>query len=154
MKRQVSLYEAKTHLSQLVEDAARGDVIVVTKNGKPKAQIVVADAPEEKPKRVGGQWAKYLTPEQLADIGSENWMRRWKEADEEILRDFEESLNRPLDQSAVPLGETHQLGEPERNFKWDDTSSTPTPSSISKRSKQRSAKKRGKSSGTRKTKSS
>jgi prevent-host-death family protein len=143
MVRQVNLYEAKTHLSQLVEDAAKGEEIVIAKNGKPMAKLtVVTPAAEEQPKkRVGGQWAKYLTPEQLADIGSENWWRRWKEADAEIERDFEESLNR-------------DFAEPGRDYKWADTSSTPTCSSTSKADQPRSAKKRIKPSKTRKTRSS
>ena len=35
----VSLYEAKTHLSSLVERAARGEEIVITKNGAPRARL-------------------------------------------------------------------------------------------------------------------
>ena len=133
MTRQVNLYEAKTQLSQLVEDAARGEEIVIAKNGKPMAKLVVAEpAADSKPKkRALGQWAKYLTPEQLADVGSEDWWRRWKEADEEILRDFEESIDKPLE-------------EPGREFKWDDTSSTPTRSSGPKRSRSGSGAKRSK----------
>ena len=36
----VSLYEAKTHLSSLVERAARGEEIVIAESGKPKARLV------------------------------------------------------------------------------------------------------------------
>ncbi|HZK98866.1 MAG TPA: type II toxin-antitoxin system prevent-host-death family antitoxin [Caulobacteraceae bacterium] len=36
----VSLYEAKTKLSALVERAAAGEEIVITKNGKPQARLV------------------------------------------------------------------------------------------------------------------
>ena len=36
----VSLYDAKTHLSELVEEAARGREIVIAKSGKPKARLV------------------------------------------------------------------------------------------------------------------
>ena len=35
-----SLYEAKTHLSQLVERAANGEEFVITKNGVPMAKII------------------------------------------------------------------------------------------------------------------
>jgi prevent-host-death family protein len=38
--RQINIHEAKTHLSQLVEDAARGDEIVIAKAGKPMARLV------------------------------------------------------------------------------------------------------------------
>jgi prevent-host-death family protein len=36
----VSLYDAKTHLSSLVERAARGEEIVISKNGVPQAKLV------------------------------------------------------------------------------------------------------------------
>jgi prevent-host-death family protein len=53
-KKHVSLYDAKTHLSALVEEAASGQEVVITKNGKPRAKLVAL--PEEKTgKRVFGQ---------------------------------------------------------------------------------------------------
>lgn len=42
----VSLYEAKTHLSRLVELAAQGHEITIAKSGTPKARLVPL-APEE-----------------------------------------------------------------------------------------------------------
>lgn len=36
----VSLYEAKTRLSELVERAAQGEEIVIAKSGKPRAVLV------------------------------------------------------------------------------------------------------------------
>ncbi len=153
MVRQVNLYEAKTRLSQLVEDAAKGEDIVIAKNGKPLARLTRAPANGEKPKkRELGQWAKYLTPEQLADFGSKDWWRRWKEADAEIERDFEESINRPIDQPIEPW--PAHAGEAPQEFKWADTSSTQTPSSGRRATRKRSAKKRAKPSKTRKTRSS
>ncbi len=50
MTRQVNLYEAKTNLSQLVEDAAKGEEIIIAKNGKPMVKLVAAVTPEEAPK--------------------------------------------------------------------------------------------------------
>lgn len=38
----VSLYEAKTHLSALVNRAAEGEEIVIMKSGKPLARLVPA----------------------------------------------------------------------------------------------------------------
>ncbi len=40
MSLMVSLYDAKTRLSALVDRAAGGEEIVITKNGAPKAKIV------------------------------------------------------------------------------------------------------------------
>jgi prevent-host-death family protein len=40
MARTVSLYEAKTHLSSLVEAVAGGEEVVIAKNGVPRAMLV------------------------------------------------------------------------------------------------------------------
>ena len=40
MARVVNIYEAKTHLSELVERAAGGEEVVIAKAGKPKARLV------------------------------------------------------------------------------------------------------------------
>jgi prevent-host-death family protein len=54
----VTLYEAKTHLSALVERAARGEEIVIAKSGKPKAVLVPLDdtRPARKPGQGRGHW--------------------------------------------------------------------------------------------------
>jgi len=54
----VGLYEAKTHLSALVERAAEGEEIVITKSGKPKARLVPLDdtRPLRKPGLGRGRW--------------------------------------------------------------------------------------------------
>ncbi len=48
-----NLYEAKTELSSLVERAARGEEIIIAKNGVPMARLVPL---ERKPKRKPGGW--------------------------------------------------------------------------------------------------
>ena len=40
LREPVSLYDAKTHLSELVEQAAQGREIIISKSGKPKARLV------------------------------------------------------------------------------------------------------------------
>ena len=35
----VNIYEAKTHLSSLVDQAARGEDVILARNGKPQARI-------------------------------------------------------------------------------------------------------------------
>src|ERR1700722_20414583 len=93
MARQINLYEAKTNLSRLVEEAAKGHDIVIAKNGKPLARLTAIETTATPEKRKFGQWAHLLTPEERQDFGSPAWWRRWKEADAEILRDFEQSLS-------------------------------------------------------------
>ena len=39
MHRKVNLYDAKTHLSDLVEKAAAGEEIIIAKGGKPRARL-------------------------------------------------------------------------------------------------------------------
>lgn len=48
----VSIYEAKTRLSHLVDRALRGDQIVITRHGRPVARLVPAAAPR-RPRRLG-----------------------------------------------------------------------------------------------------
>jgi prevent-host-death family protein len=52
MSKPVSLYDAKTHISELVERAAGGEEIVIMKAGKPKARLVPLRAPSV-PRRPG-----------------------------------------------------------------------------------------------------
>jgi len=40
MSETVNIYQAKTHLSRLVDRAAQGEEIVIAKAGKPKAKLV------------------------------------------------------------------------------------------------------------------
>ena len=40
--KQVNIHEAKTHLSRLVEEAARGEAFVIAKAGKPLVKVVAA----------------------------------------------------------------------------------------------------------------
>jgi prevent-host-death family protein len=54
----VSLYQAKTTLSALVDRAAAGEAIVISKSGKPKAMLVPLDdlRPHRKPGQGRGRW--------------------------------------------------------------------------------------------------
>lgn len=51
----VSLYEAKTHLSELVEQAAQGREIIIAKSGKPKARLVPLAPKDTRHLRVPGK---------------------------------------------------------------------------------------------------
>jgi prevent-host-death family protein len=53
MTRTINLYEAKTHLSALVDAAARGEEIVIAKNGVAKARLVPAAQPTRQRKPSG-----------------------------------------------------------------------------------------------------
>ena len=49
----IGLYDAKTHLSSLVERAAAGGEIVITKSGRPRARLVPLE--DSRPQRVSGR---------------------------------------------------------------------------------------------------
>lgn len=83
MSKQINLYDAKTHLSRLVEDAANGQVIVIAKDGKPMAQLGPIASPINEPRKLG-QLSK-----DAKDIDWRQWWREWKAADKEIEADFQ-----------------------------------------------------------------
>ena len=43
----MNLADAKAHLSELVEEAAAGNPVCITRRGKPVAQIIAADIPRK-----------------------------------------------------------------------------------------------------------
>jgi prevent-host-death family protein len=52
----LNLYDAKTRLSALVDEAAAGAEIIIAKNGKPMAKLVPLQAPPvRKPGRLKGK---------------------------------------------------------------------------------------------------
>lgn len=51
MTEMVSVYEAKTHLSRLLDRVAAGERIVISRSGKPVADLVLHQA---MPVRIGG----------------------------------------------------------------------------------------------------
>jgi prevent-host-death family protein len=54
----VSLYEAKTRLSRLVDRAAAGEEIIIAKSGRPRARLVPLEdtRPLRVPGRGKGRW--------------------------------------------------------------------------------------------------
>jgi prevent-host-death family protein len=55
VRESVSLYEAKTHLSELVEQAAQGREIIIAKSGKPKARLVPLAPKDTRHLRIPGR---------------------------------------------------------------------------------------------------
>jgi prevent-host-death family protein len=49
----LNIYEAKTHLSALVEQAAQGEEIVIAKAGKPMARLVPLEQRVQPPRQFG-----------------------------------------------------------------------------------------------------
>ncbi|MEO8195666.1 MAG: type II toxin-antitoxin system prevent-host-death family antitoxin [Thermoanaerobaculia bacterium] len=55
MCRQVTVHEAKTHLSRLLVEVEAGASIVITRSGKPVAKLVAFEAVERRPGRLKGK---------------------------------------------------------------------------------------------------
>lgn len=53
----VNVHEAKTQLSRLIEQALRGEEVVIARNGVPAVKLVQVDQAAAKPKRQPGLWA-------------------------------------------------------------------------------------------------
>ena len=44
--REVGAFEAKTHLSALLDEVARGETIIITRRGRPVARLTAPEAPD------------------------------------------------------------------------------------------------------------
>ena len=80
----VNVHAAKTHLSKLLERVEQGEEIVIGRAGRPIARIVPY---VEVPRR---HWFGALK-------GQVRILPGFEEADEEFARDFEASIERPLE---------------------------------------------------------
>ena len=60
--RTVNIHEAKTHLSRLVEAAAKGEPFIIAKAGKPLVKVVPIDAPPA-PRRLGFMEGEFTVPD-------------------------------------------------------------------------------------------
>jgi prevent-host-death family protein len=68
----VNIHEAKTHLSRLVEEAARGEPFIIAKAGKPLVKVVTLEAPSPgEVKRVGFMTGEIDVPDDFDRMGSE-----------------------------------------------------------------------------------
>lgn len=63
MKKPISLYEAKTHLSSLVDQAAEGEEIIISKNGIPLAKLVAYPAAKRARRPANAGKVSYIAPD-------------------------------------------------------------------------------------------
>jgi prevent-host-death family protein len=65
----VNIHQAKTHLSRLVEEAAKGEAFVIAKAGKPMVRVVpLEEAASEEPKKkrkIGFLDGQFFVPDDL-----------------------------------------------------------------------------------------
>jgi prevent-host-death family protein len=65
----VNLYEAKTHLSRLVDRAASGETIIIAKAGKPLARLV--SMPARRAVRLGSLRGRIRVPDDIDAVAQE-----------------------------------------------------------------------------------
>ncbi len=67
----VNIHEAKTHLSQLVEQAAKGEPFVIAKAGKPMVKATALDTPVAgQVRRLGFMAGRIAVPDDFDRMGS------------------------------------------------------------------------------------
>ncbi len=60
----INIHEAKTHLSKLVEEAAKGEPFIIAKAGKPMVKVIAIDTPPaKKPKRLDFMKGQFSVPD-------------------------------------------------------------------------------------------
>jgi len=69
--RTVNVHEAKTNLSKLIDQAARGESFVIAKAGKPIVKVVALDTPEPaKERRIGFLAGQIAVPDDFNRMGA------------------------------------------------------------------------------------
>lgn len=77
--RTVNIHEAKTHLSRLVDQAAKGEPFVIAKAGKPMVKVVPLDEPAKKPiRRLGFMKGQISVPDDFDTMGQEEIIRMFE----------------------------------------------------------------------------
>lgn len=71
MSESVNVYEAKTHLSQLLDRAAAGEEIVIARAGRPIARLVALAGPASQPRIPGGWRGKVRMTADFDDLPAE-----------------------------------------------------------------------------------
>ena len=82
MIRTVNIHEAKTQLSRLVDEAAKGEPFVIAKAGKPLVKVVPLDTPApDEARRIDFMAGEIEVPDDFDTMGDEE-IRRLFGADE------------------------------------------------------------------------
>ncbi len=69
----VNIHEAKTQLSRLVDQAAKGKSFIIAKAGKPMVKVTRLDAPTgNKIRRLGFLSGQFVVPDDFDEIGSKD----------------------------------------------------------------------------------
>jgi prevent-host-death family protein len=78
----VNIHEAKTHLSRLVERAAKGESFVIAKAGKPMVKVVALSAPgPREQKRLGFMKGQIRVPRDFNRMGTAEIEKMFEDGD-------------------------------------------------------------------------
>ena len=70
--RMVNIHEAKTHLSRLVDQAAKGESFIIAKAGKPLVKVTALETPSAKQvRRLGFLAGEIAVPDDFDRMGQE-----------------------------------------------------------------------------------
>lgn len=79
-----NIHEAKTHLSRLVENVARGKPFIIAKAGRPVAMVTAVDAPEvAAQRRLGFLRGEIEVPEDFDAMGGAEIARQFGIAEDD-----------------------------------------------------------------------
>ena len=68
--RTINIHEAKTHLSRLVDEAARGEPFIIAKAGKPVVKVMALETPTgAEIRRLGFLAGEIMVPDDFDRIG-------------------------------------------------------------------------------------
>ncbi len=69
----INIHDAKTHLSKLVDQAAKGEPFVIAKAGKPLVKVTALGAPEgTQVRRIGFLTGQISVPDDFDRMGAAN----------------------------------------------------------------------------------
>lgn len=69
----VNIHEAKTHLSRLIEKAAKGEPFIIAKSGRPMVKVVPIEAPVAgETRRLGFMAGQFSVPDDFDRMGGEH----------------------------------------------------------------------------------
>ena len=68
---QVNIHEAKTHLSALIEKAAKGESFIIAKAGKPMVTVIPFSSTQKEQQRVGFLKGQIKIPDDFDHLGDE-----------------------------------------------------------------------------------
>jgi prevent-host-death family protein len=80
LRKTVNIHEAKTHLSRLVDQAAKGEPFVIAKAGKPMVKVVPLGAPVPgRKQRIGFMKGRIKVPDDFDSMGASEIQRLFEE---------------------------------------------------------------------------